>query len=377
VRERRETRQGLSLAMLAILFLTCIAIQGVSIVKASPAEPRVFVDPTVSTVAPVQNFNVTIKVSDINASRSLYSWEFKINFNTTVLDAVTVREGPFLKTVGDLYYGTYFRSKINNTLGYVSALDMLLNNPDPPYELPPQGAVGNGTLCTITFQAQANGKTLLHFEYTELYTVTAEELDPIGHTPKDGFFEYPLRVHDIAVTSVVPRFKGTVVSAAYRTWNLSVSVTIRNQGSATEATSVTAYYYYLIWRKIGTQNVTSLASGAETTLTFNWKIASLTANATYTLKANATLIVDGVSTLIPDSNLANNEFVYGLVKVRLWGDVDGNGAINILDLKKVKLALSLLIVEPFADLDGDCDADILDLKKDKLLLSGLLDPFGP
>jgi len=58
--------------------------------------------------------------------------------------------------------------------------------------------------------------------------------------------------------------------------------------------------------------------------------------------------------------------------LRSWGDVDGNGRIDILDVKKVKLAYSGIIVEPFADLDDNGVIDILDVKKIKLIYSGLL-----
>ncbi|UCE16903.1 MAG: hypothetical protein JSV12_04710 [Candidatus Bathyarchaeota archaeon] len=80
------------------------------------------------------------------------------------------------------------------------------------------------------------------------------------------------------------------------------------------------------------------------------------------MKANA-ITID-----LLDSNPANNEFAYGQVKVRRWGDVDNSDAINILDLKKVKLDHSGWINEPFADLDGNCQVNILDLKLWKLLI---------
>jgi len=176
---------------------------------------------------------------------------------------------------------------------------------------------------------------------------------------------------DAAVLSVAPWFKGQVLSAAYRAWTVQVKVTVKNNGAVTISCTVNAYCFNATaTHLIGTQPVNDLPAGQNATVTFNWNIADLTANTIYTLKANVTII--GLS----DSNTANNQLIYGQVKVRLWGDVDDNGAINILDLKKVKLALSLLIVEPFADLDGDCDVDILDLKKDKLILSGLLSPYS-
>ena len=84
------------------------------------------------------------------------------------------------------------------------------------------------------------------------------------------------------------------------------------------------------------------------------------------------LIYEGVCTTAPDSNPANNEREEGQVRVPLWGDVDDNGKVDILDVKKVKLAYSKLIVLPLADIDGNGKIDILDVKKEKLIYSGLI-----
>jgi hypothetical protein len=55
---------------------------------------------------------------------------------------------------------------------------------------------------------------------------------------------------------------------------------------------------------------------------------------------------------------------------RLLGDVDGDGIVNIFDVKKVKLALAGCIVEPGADIDGDGKVTTFDLKKVKVILAG-------
>jgi len=54
------------------------------------------------------------------------------------------------------------------------------------------------------------------------------------------------------------------------------------------------------------------------------------------------------------------------------GDVNRDGEVNILDVKKVKLAYSGLIEEPRADLDDNGVVNILDVKKVKLIYSGIL-----
>lgn len=58
--------------------------------------------------------------------------------------------------------------------------------------------------------------------------------------------------------------------------------------------------------------------------------------------------------------------------VTIAGDVDGDGKVDILDVKSVKLAYSGIIVEPMADIDGDGEINSLDVKKVKLIYSGLI-----
>jgi len=152
---------------------------------------------------------------------------------------------------------------------------------------------------------------------------------------------------------------------AYWTWTIEINVTVMNGGTGTVSFNVTAYFSNSSsWYEIGTQTATNLPASENMTLTFNWTLAGLTENKSYTVKANATLLY-GV-----DSNLGNNEMIDGQVYVRIWGDVDGNGVVNILDLKLVKLAYGGYIDEPMADLDGNGVVNILDLKKMRLIASG-------
>jgi len=170
---------------------------------------------------------------------------------------------------------------------------------------------------------------------------------------------------DITVTSVVPE-----KNAAYYTWTIGITVTVKNLGLTNANCTVRVYCFnathtYLI----GTGNIINIGPGGNIKVkTINCALSSLGRKTrTYNIKANTTLTIPTIET-----NTANNEKVDGQLTVRLWGDVDGNGLVNILDVKKVKLAYSKLIDEPFADIDGNGKIDILDVKKEKLIYSGLI-----
>jgi len=197
--------------------------------------------------------------------------------------------------------------------------------------------------------------------------------DGIGDTPHvltlNNQDNYPLvnpwSVRDVAVTKVLPNKHGHEKHYAYQTWTINVSVTVLNNGTTLANFTVTAYHNEsATFYQIGNQTVTNLAPNSNTTVTFTWNLSGVS-HFNHTVKANVTLI--GVA----DANPANNE-AYSWLKVNHWGDVNGDGAINILDLKLVKLAYSGLIENQMADLDGNGVINILDVKLMKLIYSGLL-----
>jgi len=169
------------------LLLTSALLAG-TVMVTSPSLPKIYVDPSsVEDKYYPETFTVNITVNGVT---DLYAWEFWLSFAPSVLKVVSVTQGPFLKEVGEEWYGTYFSKNINNPYGYMTAGAMLLNNPDPPYEFPPEGATGaKGVLATILFQVIGEGVCVLDLWDTELDTVTGEVLDPIPHNVADGLFD--------------------------------------------------------------------------------------------------------------------------------------------------------------------------------------------
>lgn len=163
------------------LFLVVSILLGLDIagVAKSSSTPVIRLQPTNNTAEPGQNFKVNATVTSVTED-SLYGWETWIDFNPSIINVIDATEGPFLKTTG---YQTFWITRINNTEGTLR-IGALFQPPN----LPPNGAVGNGVLATITFKVVGRGTTSLRFDYTDLYTVIGGYNSPISHSAEDGSF---------------------------------------------------------------------------------------------------------------------------------------------------------------------------------------------
>ena len=82
------------------------------LVKASPGT-TLAIDPNVGGKAPGEFYSINVTVFEVS---ELYTWQFNITFNSDVLEAVSIVEGPFLKTAGSTLF---LEPELNNTAGYV------------------------------------------------------------------------------------------------------------------------------------------------------------------------------------------------------------------------------------------------------------------
>jgi len=121
-----------------------------------------------------------IDVVIVNATH-LSSFEFKLGYNTTLLDAINITEGPFLKSFGS----TSTTMEIHDPEGYVLINIALLASTLP--------AEGNGILATLKFRvtyATVYPETVV----CNLDLYDTELNDPLGqlilHTVVDGWYEF-------------------------------------------------------------------------------------------------------------------------------------------------------------------------------------------
>jgi beta propeller repeat protein len=151
--------------------------------------------------------------------------------------------------------------------------------------------------------------------------------------------------YNVAVTDVAP-YK-TVIGRGYP---LSVRAAVENQGNVTETFLVSAKAGSTI---VETRQVT-IPHNNRITLTFTWDTGSAPYG-TYTISANASQVQF-------ETDLSDNTYVYGEIKLTIPGDIDGDFFVNIQDATQIGLYW-LQTVPPApanVDINGDGIVNIED-----------------
>lgn len=156
---------------------------------------------------------------------------------------------------------------------------------------------------------------------------------------------------DVAVLSVTPSTDITYVGL-----KVNITVVVKNLGDANATFNVDVYYDANL---IGTQKVEELPPSSNSTLTFSWNTIGVEPCHNYTITANATLP--------GDIDLSNNVLPDGKVKMKMVGDVDGNGAVNMDDIYKLILAFLRDKDDPEWDPNLDMDGNGITNMKDIFL----------
>lgn len=166
--------------MLTFLISGCMQIITVNALTI----PDVAVNPLNTSVGKLGKlFNVSVTIASVT---NLYGYEFKLSFNTTLLQATKVFNGTFFPAYPSSYT---FESKINNTEGTIWFAEALLA-PQTPKN-------GSGVLAKITFNSTYSTiypntvSCALHIYDVKL---SDQNGNPMPSNPIDGFYTFaPLR----------------------------------------------------------------------------------------------------------------------------------------------------------------------------------------
>jgi thermitase len=185
------------------------------------------------------------------------------------------------------------------------------------------------------------------------YDVTLTVMDSEGLTNSTWRLVEVWR-HDVAIIDVV-----SDRTWAFQGFTVNLNVTILNKGDLGENVNVTLYYNVTSNKVIGTQNMT-LSSGQSQTIIFVWNTTGVPYCRNYTMTA--------VATIPADSNPADNTLSKGDIEVRILGDINGDGTIDMKDIRRVAKAFASYPGHPRWSLDADLNQDgIVDMKDIRLV----------
>lgn len=169
-------RKMFSLCVSSTLVLSILLIQGF----ASP-ETTVYVDPEEITVKLCQDFTINVNIQDVSG---LQGFDFCLSYDTTILDALEVEEGPFMASFGSTIVA--YKEIADNYKPCVGRVWFAVAVLGDAF------ADGSGTLATITFNATAPGESVLDLH--SIFPLKPDEVklctcgpEPIPNTAVDGY----------------------------------------------------------------------------------------------------------------------------------------------------------------------------------------------
>jgi len=250
--------------------------------------PQSTVDPN---LGPGNNYTVSI-YTDYNGS-DVWSWQFELSYNPSVLEGIEVVNGDLITT--DKHPDALFELGLgfNNTLGKLWQTNAYIYYT----ELPVPTTYGPGILANVTFTVVGTGDSdiTLSKDKTKLtgYNATTDEFyeivsnwkPSIGHI-LHGYFRNTVEAvtHDVAILSVTP--SNTTVTKGDL---VNITVVVENQGTVPETITVTAYYDSIDpnYRIATTKTVQSLEAEANASLTFVWDTTDIHVVGTHSIWAEA------------------------------------------------------------------------------------------
>lgn len=151
-------------------------------------------------------------------------------------------------------------------------------------------------------------------------------------------------IHDVAVTNIT-LYTMYNCPYVYQGSSVNISVTVSNNGDIAENVNVTVYYNMTANEEVGTENRTVLA-GENETLLFVWNTTSVPLCYTnYTLMAVATIPLD--------STPSDDTLFDGNIEVRIMGDINGDGKVDIKDINIAARAYGSTFGSPRLNLSAD------------------------
>ncbi|MEM1590331.1 MAG: PKD domain-containing protein, partial [Candidatus Bathyarchaeia archaeon] len=237
----------------------------------------------------------------------------------------------------------------------------------PTYPLPNETVVfdashssPNGGVIEFYVWDFGDGQTLTTSEPTATHTylesgaynVTLKVIDSEGLTGSCWGIVY-VCFRDLSIVNVT-----VSTDRAYAGQKVAINVTVSNKGEGAESFGLWLYYDMEIGNLIEVRSV-SLNPGETKILAFIWDTADVQPCRSYVVTAY-------VPPLLGERNLSDNKLECSTaVKIKMFGDVDGDGKVDMKDVAAVSRAFGSTYGLPGwnadADINGDFKVDLKDV----------------
>ena len=201
------------------------------------------------------------------------------------------------------------------------------------------------TIMTVDFVVVALGVSPINLTDTRLININNEL---VVHTVQHGIFIGLIR--DVAITAL-----SADLHIAYQGWTVNINVTVKNKGNITETFEVKIYYDNTLGPAA---TVSELQPNEEITITIVWDTKNVPPCHNYTITAMA-------GPVPYEFNLSDNTFENGKVKIRIMGDVNGDGVVDMRDISELCNRYGAKPGEPrwdyYCDLNRDGRIDLRDI----------------
>jgi hypothetical protein len=288
----------------------------------SPLGTRIFVDPMEimdPTMVPGSEFSINITVDDVG---DLKTCMFNVSYDPSIIGWIGMRlykiQGAYPSpiTIADDQAG-FIWIQLECQMG-VTSMDPI-------------------ALVRLDCHVDCLGSTPLDLHDTHLLDTAGVEID---HNVTDGFFTSTIR--DVAITNVT-----TGRNWAYVGWSVPIAVSVENKGNVNETFTIQVYYEMVLLANL---TVTDLMPDEEQTILVRWDTTALMPYRDYVLSAN-------IPPIPYEYNTTDNQFTDGAVRLRIFGDVTGDGYVGIDDIYATAQAFGSSPSHPrwneYADLNQD------------------------
>lgn len=344
---------------LALLIVCSLLVMTMVLVfkPAYSAGATIFVDPVSTTAIVGHDYTVYIKVEGV---ADLYAYEFQLNYDKNKIDL----------TFADLVAGglntpvQVFQNVTDEVTGH---LWFAVSTTYPT--LTGVNHTTAGAIFEMHFHAITAGNSTLHLSGAILSDSTGTAYTPL--TTTDGsidVYNLDLTVTNITIDDLGCQLYKNDMDSAGNPYYYPVEVTVHNTGGlAAGAFHVRLEVYYVTGSSLEAQQeiaLGGLAASADVVVNFTTLF-----HPTNTRYYRLTAIADSQNEVVED-NEANNQLVQDNIPVTVYGDVNGDHVVNILDGVRISLAWGATPSDGWwnikADLDHNGVINILDATRASL-----------